>query len=176
MISNLSAFSHARHKNVRPLTIALFWLFGLICGYLLACGQSDVFCIMVRSACHYRITVTGIFAALWLPFMIAFFCISIHAPILILPVIFFKALSFSFCSIGIAYAFSDAAWLMRSLVLFSDSIGIIIMILYSLRHCQRFFRSDFKRDSAVFALILLLTGSIDYLIVSPFVVRFMYYL
>ncbi len=175
MFSFKISLSNSVRKHVQPLTVALLWLSGLLFGYLISNLQTDFLSSMMRTACNTRVSILGLSVVLFLPFLIIFLSYAISAPILTLPFIFLKALLFSCCSIGITRSFYDAAWLIRFFLLFSDSIGVVILMLYSLRYCQCNCSAGFKRESVLFALILLLAGCIDYMFISPFLVRFMYH-
>lgn len=161
-----SFFSAVRSPVVHLITA---WITGLISGYclclLIECSVNSLMGSVVIS----RTSIVGLIIVLVIPMMISYFAVRYHLRYLIYLTAFFEALILGFCSSAVYLAYGNAGWLVRSLLLFSGSICSVAHIWLWLRQVSGK-RRAFRVDFAVCMGVVALTGVLDYLIVSPYLV------
>lgn len=147
--------------------LALFWCVGLLIGVRVGTQAGDTLFSLMRTAAGSRVSIVGLLVVTVLPFLFSAAAVFFSKPWLMLPVLFFKGLSFGACAYGVCGAFGDAGWLIRLLLLFSDGFMIPVLFWFCLRHMggQRW---AVKKDLAVCATAALIVGSLDYCFISPF--------
>lgn len=158
-------------KYTCKVAFVLSWILGLVFGILLFHCQLDSVSALMRAACNIRVSIVGLMTVLALPFLAIVSCLYLSVPVLVLPILFLKAVSYSFCCAAIGQAFGDAAWLVRLLLLFSDNACTALLFLFSVRHGSGSNRYIFKREVLLFSVVLILTGTVDYLWVSPLLTK-----
>lgn len=167
-------YLRSKYKRVvSSLLLALFWFIGLLAGYTVATRIS--LSVLMRTFSLERVSFLGLVLATIFPLAISAAALRSSAPLLILPIAFIKAFTFSFCASALSVVYADAGWLARWLYIFSDSIMVIFLLWFWVRNITKntvIFRKDFA--SCLFAASLLVC--IDYFIVSPFSVMLFNYL
>ncbi len=166
-------------KNFRPnirmsrVLFAGFWIIGLILGASFSLLTGESFLSMTHTAASSRGSVISLFASAFLPFLIVSLAVYFHTPVVIYCLVFGKGFCFCFVSMGIMLAFPESGWLLRWLLLFSDSLALPVLIWFCLRHIHK----DSVAGAAVFfaGALIFLTATIDNLFVSSFLSDLMYY-
>lgn len=110
-----------------------------------------------------RVTIVGLAAVSFLPFLISAFAVSFRRFRLLPLIAFFKALLFSYVSLGIMAAYGDGGWLSCLLLMFTDVLSLPVLLLYWLRQS----RETTQSQDLLFLSLLVLIGSMDYFIISP---------
>lgn len=159
----------------RMAILAFFWIVGLLCGVFFASAVKDFVFPQMRSFAYVRVSIAGLVAVLAFPLAISAVAVYLNVPVFLFPICFFKAFSFGCCLYSISVAFGDAGWLVRLLLLFSDSCMIVPLLWFWCRH-QTGKRASIKRDLAVCTSFAALIGVTDYYLVSPYLVELMNYL
>lgn len=157
-------------RKAPHLFLASLWICGILCGiFTFLSAEPLLFPLMRRipseSASIVRLLCIGAF-----PFLISILMVSIMNANCVLAICFGKVFLFSFVSIGLLRAFGSAGWLVRLLLLFSNSFSMCFLYFLSLQALS------YKRSSNQFILLLLFTldilfRSFDYRIISPFLAR-----
>jgi len=115
------------------LALLLFWFFGLIAGvFLFLYAGTPTFSLMHRIPCG-TVTIVSLLITGSIPFLLTAYAVLLSRPWLIFAICLCKACLFSFVLMGISVAFSSSGWLIRSLLLFSDSIYCSILSFLWLR-------------------------------------------
>ena len=147
--------------------LAICWCLGLLCGTILFQRADPSFFSLMRSACVGPVSIVGLLGVSLIPFLLSAFAVFISAHWLLLLICLLKAGCFAAVSLGIMEAFGTAGWLVRILLLFSDSISVILLYIFWLRHlCGR--RRFCCLDMLLFFSLSTLLSSVDYCIISPF--------
>lgn len=166
---------HVRFRHSMPAwwcgvctpLLALFWGAGLLLGVGLACQAGDSIFSLMRIAASRRVSIVGLFSSILLPFLLSAAAVYLHGASLLLPVSFLKAFSFGFCAVTVMKAFGSAGWLVCRLLLFSDCCLMPVLFWFWLRHI-RGGRRSVKMDMRLCAILIAAVGSIDYFLISPF--------
>ena len=124
----------------------------------------------MNTAVHNHVTVIGLASVLFLPLIASVVAVHFNAHILIIPICFIKALTFGICLSGISVAFGGSGWLMRILMLFSDSCMIVLLLWFWCRHLTGK-GNMLMWDAAVCAGAAFVIGLFDYFLVSPFLME-----
>lgn len=150
--------------------LAFFWLTGLVSGILVCLSAGDSFVSWMRSTVYWSVSIVGLLFVTIFPFLISAFAVFISRPGLLLPICFCKAFLFSLVSMGTVQAFGSAGWLIRCLLLFSDCVSVPLLYWYWLRFLPGTRTFCGWETVAILALGALI-GSVDYRIISPFLVH-----
>ena len=160
--------SYERKKQyVFKLLQAFIWILGIVLGFGFSFQTTVYTSSLMLSAANCRLSIVGLLFVLIFPFLISFVLFRLFKPLLVLPILFFKAFSFSCCVFSIVLAFGDAGWLARWLLVFSNSLAVVIYIRFCLRHAAGD-NETLKRDFIISLVSVTAIGCIDYFIISPF--------
>ena len=152
--------------NRAPISLAILLLCGLLSGTALAVSAGNSYYSLMRMAASSPVSIAGLFASVFLPFLFSAFAVYLGKPKLIYFICFIKAALFSFGSFTALTAFASAGWLVRFLLQFSDIVMLPAFCWFSLRCITD--TGLFKRDFSICLFLFLLIGSLDYCMVSPF--------
>ena len=159
-------FSSLVQRKLRLLFVSFFVL-GIVFGICLSGMVHNSLHSSVYTAGRADISFWGLCVVLLMPLLASLVPFYFNIPILVLPIAFFKAFIFGFCSCCIAFAYGDAGWLVRSLLLFSDSTMLIVLCWYWLTHLDGN-RFRLKQDTFLCLCVALVIGITDYMYISPF--------
>ena len=159
------------HFFVRPVSSILIssfcWILGLLLGFFFTAHAGDSYLLLMRRAAFSQVSISGLAAAVLLPFLFAAFAASVSAPRLICAVCFGKAFFTASCASGILAAYGDAGWLVRSLLQFSDIVSLPLLCWFSMRHVAAN-RQGIRRDLMICLIPSVIAVMIDFVVVSPF--------
>lgn len=165
--NDISRSSTCRIYTVRTLLIACIWIIGFLFGCYLGWQLTDSGTLLIRNAVWFPSSFFSLYFVLFLPFVLSAIFIRISAPLLSLVVVFLKALSVGCCACGVIVAFSSAGWLIRSLLLFSDSLIVVLLLWFWIRNIAGD-RKKLSTDVFLCAVISFIISCIDYFAVSAF--------
>ena len=154
----------------RPL-LAFLMLLGFLCGIFLTVNSDPSSVSLMRTAALSRVSIVGLLTVLLLPFLLSAFAVYTSSTYLLFPVCWLKAFSFSHSAGMISLAFGNAGWLVRWLLLFSSGLSLPVLIWFCMRHGDGTHRKDLLRDFSVCMVLVLLIGSLDFRVISPFLVK-----
>ncbi len=155
-------FQHT-HRRMYRFPIALCFTFGLLVGGFLFRRADISFLHMMYRAMTSRVTIVGLAAVSFLPFLISAFAVSFRRFRLLPLIAFVKALLFSYVMLGIMAAYGNGSWLACLLLMFSDILSLPVLLLYWLRQS----REAEQSQDLLFLSLLIFIGSMDNFIVSP---------
>ena len=161
--------SEIQWGRIRQILLVCCWICGLLLGIHYASQADDTYFLLMHTATITRVSITGLLAAVFLPFLFSAFAVYILRPELLLVICFLKAASFSCCSFGLMRAFESAGWLVRLLFQFSDYCMIPVLLWFSVRHIV-VQKNPLWKDLLICGSWMLVVGVLDYCIVSPFLV------
>lgn len=156
-------------KKHSPRLLAMSWVSGMLLGGIAAASAGDYLVSLMRQGAVCSASISGLLAAVLLPFLLSAFAVYLHEPWLLLIISAFKAFGFGFCAFAVGLAFGQSSWLVRFLFLFSDVSLMPVLYLYWLRHIQPDV-SHRPWEIPGCVCIALLLGWIDYCYIAPFLV------
>lgn len=160
---------HSR-RIYRPLLAFLIFL-GLLCGVVLTVDPEPVSLTLMRTASFSRVSIVRLMTVLLVPFILSAFSVYTSSSFLLFPVCAIKAFSFGCCARMVTSSFGNAGWLVRWLLLFSSGMSLPLLIWFCMRHLDGTRRKDLLRDFVVCVVLIFLIGSLDYRVISPFLVK-----
>ena len=173
-LSNMARFLHRLYSSACRKSCYIFlacsWIMGLGFGVLLFRYSDSSILSLMRAAVSSRFSIVSLLFSLLLPFLFSVFAVYISCPGLLYPVCFFKAVTFGYVSCALFSAFPGCGWLVRSMYLFADQIGVMLLFMYWQRHISCFRRFSLTGCGAYIALIVLAAG-VDFYWISPFLRR-----
>ncbi len=159
--------SLSRKLSAEKILFWLVWLSGILLGvYFFSLNQEYSFSVM-RRALLQPVSIVSLVATLFLP--LVFYCIPV--PFLIYPFVMWKGFGIVYLLCCIRHCFGDTSLFVSCLYLFSD----IFLLLPTLYLCGSRIRAKerFSKKAAVhFLVAAFFIGSLDYLLISPFISRF----
>ena len=156
------------HSCKEPsIHLACSFLAGLLSGACVSIAASKSLLPMMLAAANSCVSISGLLSAMLLPLLFSAFAVYIRQNWLLIPIAFVKAFLFAFLGIGVMSAFGNAGWLVRWLLMFSDSLTLPLLWWFWLRAFSSG-RTDALRFAALVAVAAVLIGSLDYSVVSPF--------
>ena len=155
----------SRHRFVVYFSLA--WLAGLVAGVCAATHLSTIHNSLTQSLIESRLSVVGFLASLVLPFVLSAILFRVSLFGLVIPLVFGKAFSYSWCVCVLLICFADAGWLLSRLLVFSDSIVAVLLLWYWFRGLGQ---DNHHRqvDLLLCIVIALVVGCIDRCVISPF--------
>ena len=146
--------------------LVLLFLFGLLLGVWLSGSASDSLFSPMRAVVSSRVSIIGLLSSLLLPLLFSAFAVYIGRPVLLIPIAFWKAFSFSYLSWGLLQAWNSAGWLIASLLLFSSACSLPVLCWYWLGQIHR---PEFRLlPLCIAAGALILIGILNYCLILPF--------
>lgn len=149
------------------LLLACVWMTGLILGVFFSARSSDSYFLLMRTAASSRVSIAGLIASAYLPFLFSAFAVLIGKPWLLYPLSLIKALASGFGFSGAALAFGSAGWLAQPLLFFTDVCLLPVLCWFMIRHIGGA-ENSLKRDFFLCTAAAVLVGCLDYCVVSPF--------
>ena len=150
------------------LLLILCLIFGISLAIILASGFEKSFLFLMRTAVSTRVSIVGLFTVSYLPFLFSAFAVYIHKPRLLLIVLIMKSFLFVFCGLSCIAVFPSSGWMIRALLQFSDFLLLPALCWFDVRHMTG--HGSLQRDFSFCTALFLIAGSLDYCVVSPFLV------
>lgn len=147
--------------------LACAWFSGLVAGVFCSLSASDSLFPTMRAAVQSCMSIPGLLSAILLPLLFSAFAVYISQPWLLIPIAFVKTFRFSFLAVGVMAAYGSAGWLIRWLLMFSDSLMLPVLWWYWSASLDRRGLAIAKA-SAVVLSVMIMIGSLDYCVISPF--------
>lgn len=160
-----NGFLHSH--NFRRGLVALFWITGLLLGYYFSLHIPPETASSICTITSAPVSFAGLFFSQIIPFVLTAVFVWFRISVLILPVVFLKAVSFSFSSSALALSFWDAGWLLYRFYTFADSWSVIIL-LWLWYSCADREVSNFNSRLLLSVITTSCGCCFDYFIVSPF--------
>ncbi len=149
--------------------LALAWSLGLFSGCVLFLHGDQWIPSLMRQAAECQVSIVGLVNVTLFPFLFSAFTVYLAKPWLLAAVVWGKACSFSFVSLWVMHAFGSAGWLVYPLLMFSDLCMAVLLWCYWLRYAAGE-RGFSLKAMTPYLIALFLIGSVDYCLVSPFLV------
>ncbi len=157
--------------TLSPWILALCWISGLLAGILLFLNSGLSFSAPMHSFPVKAMSITSLIVVTAFPFLLSISAILLMMPLFLWILCFGKAFLYSFSSLYLlaATGFSTAF----SVLLLSHGVSVVLLYLLWLR----FFRGSQRiLWEAVFLLaVCIFMGSVEYCVISPFLVSLIYY-
>lgn len=155
--AGISRCSKAFLLNI--LTVSLLWGIGLLIGISFASHFRGLLSSLMCSAVLQPVSI-------FFPLMnvLFLFVFLICKRGFLLFVCFIKAICFGFASMSLSCLFGSSGWLVRGLLLFSDTV----MCLYLLNCILCFGQCAVRKCKLSNAMVCVAAFLLDYLVISPF--------
>lgn len=152
--------------SFRVIILAFLWTASFIIGAV--CTFDDIYTVsMMRRAISCPVSIVGLFAVLILPLLISVLALLFRKLTVIYIFTAIKAYFSGATICAVCAAFRYAGWLVRLLLLFSDTVISVLVLLLLIRHIDGV-KASFWRDVLVCFIAVTICGCIDYLQVTPF--------
>lgn len=158
------------HCRTQRTALASLWIIGLLFGAVIALSADTFLVPTMLSALQGSLSIFGLLIALLLPLLITALAVYISQPILLFPLAFLKAFLFAFSAVGVFASVGESAWLIKGLLMFSDTLALPFLWWLWLQVVD-------SEDGTVLrcmvpaAVFVVLIGCFDYAFVAPFMAR-----
>ena len=151
-----------------PLVLlALAFLAGLLVGCFFHTPAELDSVSWMRRVAEAPVSVVSLLSVTLLPFLFSAFAVYVSQYWLLVPIAFWKAMSFSRVACWITAAYGSAGWLMRFLLMFTDLFTLPLLVLFWLRYGGKGRRLT-ALSALLYCMVAVAIGSIDFWIISPF--------
>ena len=154
--------------HYRTALLAVFWVVGLLCGLYAANELQNYSFPLMYAAVVEGVSIVRLLVVICVPFLISVLLVKFSAERLLYFIAVIKAFSYCFTFSFALVAFDSAGWLIKALLLFSDSFSVIFLLWFWVRALQK--RTRIGRDAAIGFAALITVCFADYFFVSPFLV------
>ena len=135
----LHSFDTFTLRKFPKMFLALSWLLGLGLGGLVFRYAGAPLLSLMPLAVNNQLSIVSLFLSTSLPFLLCAFGVHLLQPWLVMTVCFGKALLYGFLVCGVFAAFGSYGWLIRLLLLFTDSLACVLLYGYAHRHITAVF-------------------------------------
>ena len=146
--------------------LSFSWVFGLASGLLYSFCLYPRYDPLVMSALFADVTIVDIMLISVIPIVLSVLCVHCSFPVLLIPLAFFKAFSFSISSFRLLWAFGNAGWLLRFLLMFSDCALVVVLLWLWIRHINGS-KLHLVKDAVTCTQVMFVVGVIDCLFIVP---------
>lgn len=122
--------------------LAFSWILGLGCGGLVFRFAGESIVSLMPIAVSGPVSIVGLLTCTLLPFLFTAFAVYVSLPWLLIVVSFCKSFLYAYVSCAVLTAFGSAGWLVRALLLFSDTCGAVLLYSCWLWYLDRGRRSS----------------------------------
>ena len=157
----------------RQIILAFSCLSGCLLGFWISGRSHETYLLLTRMAPSLHVSVFGLVACVYLPFLFAALAVFLSHPSLLPLICFTKMCLYSWCGCSMVSAFGSAGWLVQMLIQFSDNLSLPVLCWFCIRHTDS--RVDFiRRDFLICTLWVLIVGITDLCAVSPYLASLIY--
>lgn len=159
------SFLFHRQDARRCLLLAAACFAGLVLGILWGSHTGIISDSWMLGALTSPLSIPGLTAILLVPFLLIALAIFYSRLWLLCLTLVMKMFCFGACGWALTAFFGSAGWLVRFLLMFSDSMMLPMLCFLALRRCTgRLSRGDFLLGVGWMVLV----GALDFWLVSPF--------
>lgn len=158
------------HRKDKLFFLAFFSFCGTLFGTLTSYHLDSFILALMRRGSFASVSIVGLIVVNFLPFLITSVVILLSKPFLFLPIGFLKNFSFAFIRSLICISYGQAGWLVGTIMLFSDTIVIVLLHWFWIRHIDGIQDYAYRDLSLCFA-VSFISCVIDYIWVSPFLIQ-----
>ncbi len=160
-----SILQSERSCLVNTVLLAVSWIAGLILGSVISQRVISEYSNSFYIQC-FDLSLISLFFVSVIPAFLSVIAIQFHKCFLIL-VIFFKAVFYSLSSVFVVSSFEDAGWLARIILLFSDTMLVILLQWFWLQLLNCSQKQKIAKALFVYAIVAAGIISFDFLFVYP---------
>ncbi len=140
---------------------------GLLTGTCFSAPSDPVLISMMRRAAVSPVSIVMLTVCSILPFLIAAYAVVIDRYIPLFLIAALRCFGYSYCAAAAKLGFGTAGWLVQPMLQFTDTLGLLLLILLCIRWCSG--RTErVRRDTALSVIIVAAAAVVDFALVSPF--------
>ena len=162
-------FSFSRCKLKRNL-LAHVWICGLVLGAIVSYSADNFPASMMRAAACGSMSISGLLVVQLLPLLLSAYAVYDSQPVLLVSVVFLKAFLVAYTGAGILIFYPVSGWLIRGLLMFSDMLTLPLLWFIWLS-ADPDSRIPFVCRAAFSTVLALVIGSVDIILIAPFLAR-----
>lgn len=149
------------------LCLSCTWICGLFAGAYIALKTTTIHNSWTQLLYYSHLSVIGFLAMLTFPFILSAILLRISLRGFVIPLLFLKAFSYSWCACFLRICFANAGWLLHLLLFFSNTVLSSLLLWFCLRNWEGKNRNG-QYDLLLCLVFILVIGYIDSSVVSPF--------
>lgn len=147
--------------------LAFIWTFSVFAGIILGSKSVPYYTSLMLSAASGPMSIAGMFLIFILPLVISIISIRFKVSFLVLPLALIKGFFYGFLTVSVYSALGSAGWLICLLLLFSNSILIVLLLWFWFKYLK-VHNCCLMRDFLVAIAFGVLVCAFDAIMVSPF--------
>lgn len=167
----MARFLHSIHsfavRRKQRVFLAFSWFLGLGAGGVIFRLSGEHISSLMPLAAASQLSIVSLFLWISLPFLLTAYAVYVSKPCILPVICFFRAFLYGYMLCGVFYAFGDSGWLIRWLLLFTDTCSCTLLYGFAAWHVSGLRGFSFRRLCICECLIGLLIF-LDFSFVSPF--------
>ena len=128
-----SKISVISSPHILKVLLVIVWVFGLLFGCYVSLFISPEIQSIIHGITTADTSIVGLIISFFSLLLISAFLFRKGMPLLVLPIIFLKAVCFSYCSSAIVYSLGDAGWLLSKLYMLSNGGAVVVLLWFWLQ-------------------------------------------
>lgn len=157
------------------ILLSFLWILGLVFGLYFVASMDNSLLETFYIASINRPSIFSILFVSLLPIAVSATAVFCSGPVLIYALCILKAFCFSVSLCGVISVFGYSGWLLRLLLLFSDSC-MVVLLLWLWCRILLSKHNSVLRDLLICTAIAVAVSMVDYFLVSPYLGILMHYL
>ena len=162
-----TVFRNLKHNGFfRAVILLICWSGFLIFGIYSAAQVRYINSSLMRALINSRMTIVSLACVVFLPFFCSVVAFRLRWRLLLFLVVCIKAFAFGYSCCLVYLTFGNAGWLMRWLLVFTDSISVVPLLCY---WCENTLnpRSFTLRRGGLGILVMLILACTSYFCLIP---------
>lgn len=147
--------------------LAFSWLLGLGAGGLCFRYAGDSAVSVMLLAPEAQLSIVSLFLCTLLPFLFSAFAVYLRRPRLLILICFCRAFLYAYVLCALFSAFPASGWLLRWLLLFTDSCAAALLFGFCLHHISGYYGFS-ATGFGLCTVCIGLAAGLDYAVISPF--------
>ena len=164
-----SKIGDSRSVSIQKIIFTFSWIIGLFLGYRIALCILPETKLFICRIIETNTNIVGFLLVHLITLLLSAYLFYRNIPALVLPIIFLKAILYSFMLSAISLTFGDIGWLLSRLYVFSDSCTVVVLLFFWIK-CINCNINIIKRHTALSITAVCFICYFDYACLSPFLV------
>lgn len=157
-------------SQIKAAILLTSWCSFLLFGIYTASQVSVLHSSLMHVLLHSHMSIVSLACVVLLPFFYSIVAFRLNQFYLVIPVVCIKAFTFGYSCSLISVLFGNAGWLMRWLLVYTDSILVIPLLCYWLRNTIHSIKTAYQGIGGYLFLTSMLLF-VEYFYIEPIITK-----
>lgn len=160
--------------NQSIICLSCCWVLGLVIGVIVSLNTNVSYDALVKLLFSSKLSAINVLLTIVFPYLLTLLSYKLLRWKGICVLATCKAFLYCWTATTIVNCFGSAGWLLRCVLIFSNSVSVVFLIWFWIRNCSQAYTSKYL-DLLLCLFLSLVVAFIDYSIISPFGVHLLSY-